>query len=198
MPAGGAETSTKKRKRDKKKLDPYVDAAAQLSVPTCWIADTGCGFDLLCMKWVDETDRKRLSKPDNPMLFSGVGGTKAAELKLRLQSPALGGTVEPLVMENTPDVLTIGRRCVELGWSFWWAPYSLHPTLTTKEGKKIVCNVRGFIPYIDEVEGGEPSPVACGPTTSARLEDTTSTTASSGDERMPASPQSASMGSDSN
>ena len=89
VPAGGAETSTKKKK-DKKKLSPYVDAAAQLSVPTCWIADTGCGFDLLCMKWVDETDRKRLSKPDNPMLFSGVGGTKAAELKLRLNIPAIG------------------------------------------------------------------------------------------------------------
>ena len=90
------------------------------------------------MKWVDETDRKRLSKPDHPMLFSGVGGTKAAELKLRLLSPALGGAVEPLVMDNTPDVLSIGRRCVKLGWSFWWAPYSEHPILTTKEGKNIV------------------------------------------------------------
>ena len=89
-PAAAPETSAKKRKRDKKMLPPYVDAAAQLSVPTCWIADTGCGFDLLCMKWVDETDQKRLFKPDQPMLFSGVGRTNAAELKLRLQSSAQG------------------------------------------------------------------------------------------------------------
>ena len=99
--AASASGTSAKNKKDKKTLSPYVDAAAQLSVPTCWIADTGCGFDLICMRWVDETDWERLIKPDHPMLFSGVGGTKAAELKLRLQSPALGGVVEPLVMNNT-------------------------------------------------------------------------------------------------
>ena len=57
--------------------------------------------------------------------------------------------MEPLVMDDTPDVISIGWRCVELGWSFWWPPSSLHPVLTPPQGNAVVCNVRGHIPYVD-------------------------------------------------
>ena len=57
--------------------------------------------------------------------------------------------MEPLVMDDTPDVISIGWRCVELGWSFWWPPFALHPVLTPPLGNAVVCNVRGHIPYID-------------------------------------------------
>ena len=110
-------------------------AAARMSCPDCWIADTGCGHDLLSYRWVDDTDRKRLRNTADPLLFAGVGGTKAAKLKLLLRCPALGGTVEPLVMDDTPDVISIGWRCVELAWSFWCPPYSLHPVLTPPSGQ---------------------------------------------------------------
>ena len=70
--------------------------------------------------------------------------------------------MEPLVMDDTPDVISIGWRCVELGWSFWWPPVSLHPVLTPPQGKAIVCNVRGHILYID-VSSQESVPAASGP-----------------------------------
>ena len=49
----------------------------------------------------------------------------------------------PMVMDDTPDVIPIGWLCVELGWTFWWPPYSLHLVRTPPQCKAIVCNVRG-------------------------------------------------------
>ena len=32
--------------------------------------------------------------------------------------------VSALILESSPDVLSLGRRCVEMGYAFHWAPYS--------------------------------------------------------------------------
>ena len=101
--------------------------ASSHSLPDCWIADTGCGYDLLCGKWVTVPDKGKLSLISHPPTFSGVGGSMAAKMKLRLKSPALNSTVEPYVLPNTPDVISIGQRCVERGWYFWWPPLVYAP-----------------------------------------------------------------------
>lgn len=85
----------------------------------CWIADPDWGFDLLCGRWVSAPDKGELSVISRPPTFSGVGGSVAAEIKLRLKSPALNSALEPYVLPDTPDVISIGQRCVERGWSFW-------------------------------------------------------------------------------
>ena len=54
--------------------------ASHLSLPDCWIADTGCGYDLLSKRWVDEVDQKRLTQIRDPPTFAGVGGSMAARI----------------------------------------------------------------------------------------------------------------------
>ena len=66
--------------------------------------------------------------------------------------------MEPYVLDETPDVLSIGMRCVEHGWSFWWPPKSVHPILTPPTGEEIVLSVHGNIPCI--LEGEEPCAAA--------------------------------------
>ena len=72
---------------------------------------------------------------DVPPQFSGVGGCMTAKMKLPLKSLALQAVVEPFVMPATPDVLSIGRRCVKHGLSFWWPPWSKRPVLSPPKGK---------------------------------------------------------------
>ena len=43
--------------------------------------------------------------------------------KALLQVAPLGEVIEPLVMESCPPVLTVGKRCMEHGWGFYWPPY---------------------------------------------------------------------------
>ena len=53
---------------------------------------------------------------------------------------------EPYIRDCSPDVLSIGRRCVEDGYRFVWEPYSLAPTMTTKAGKVVHLASRDCCP----------------------------------------------------
>ena len=46
-----------------------------------------------------------------------------------------GEVAEPYVLDQSPDVLSIGRRCVQKGHSFNWPPYSLKPALAGPSGQ---------------------------------------------------------------
>ena len=54
-----------------------------------------------------------------------------------------------LILDSTPDVLSMGRRCMEDGYSFVWPAYSCSPQFQLPTGEVLVCQVRGFIPYVD-------------------------------------------------
>lgn len=81
-----------------------------------WIADAGCGYGLLSKRWVDLVNLGRLTRIDKPPTFAGVGGSMAANMKLLMQSSALKSAIEPYVLPTTSDVISIGNRCVEMGW----------------------------------------------------------------------------------
>ena len=51
------------------------------------------------------------------------------------------------MMEQTPAVLSIGRRCMQQGYSFHW-PASKSPYFVKPGGEKIVCDVHAFVPYV--------------------------------------------------
>ena len=65
-----------------------------------------------------EKDERCLVKLERPPTFSGVGGSLSAPVKISIWSPGLNAGTEPFVMPDTPDVISIGKRCVEEGWSF--------------------------------------------------------------------------------
>ena len=87
-----------------------------------------------------------------------------AKMILPLHSTALDRDVEPLVLEQTPSVLSIGRRCMEEGFSFWW-PAGGNPILYMPDGRQIELEVIDYIPYLREKNTKRavvamPSPVA--------------------------------------
>ena len=98
---------------------------AKLPRPRCLIGDTGCGHDIVAQRWVVDSEAICLIPVDVPPHFSGVGGCMTAKMKLSLVRQALQAVVEPYVLPATPDVLSIGRRCVRMGWSFW-SPHGLN------------------------------------------------------------------------
>ncbi len=59
--------------------------------------------------------------------------------------------MNPYVLENTPDVISIGKRCVQLGYGFHWEPWSLKPYLVlpkAKGGGKLTLVSIGDVPYL--------------------------------------------------
>ena len=66
-----------------------------------------------------------------------------------LNVPRINGTVDALILSNTPDVLSLGRLCVAGGFQFHWPAYSHSPTLTMPTGQVVELYVRGYVPYLD-------------------------------------------------
>ena len=77
-----------------------------------------------------------------------------------MYSEVLQETIRPYVLAETPAVLSIGRRCVEQGYSFIWRANQL-PVLVLPDQTIVKLEVHRNIPVL---RVGHRSPVPCEPT----------------------------------
>ena len=65
-----------------------------------------------------------------------------------LHVPELQEACVPFVLEDTPDVLALGRRCMEDGYTFVWEAYSDKPCFYKRDGTCIQLHVDHYVPYL--------------------------------------------------
>ena len=65
-----------------------------------------------------------------------------------LQADELQEQIKPYLLDSTPDVLSIGRRCVKYGYGFQWDPFSVRPFFVNPAGDKIPMEVLDYVPYL--------------------------------------------------
>ena len=116
-----------------------------------WLIDTGCGHDLVARKELKAL--KRLIRQANiPLNFSTANGEVPANECADLFVKELNEAIEPYVLEDTPAVLSVGMRCMKLGYTFIWPKYE-NPYFITPSGMIVQLEVKDDIPYI--VPGSE-------------------------------------------
>ncbi len=114
-----------------------------------WLMDTGCKHDLTTRDAIPLCQLGVITNATIPVLLSTANDIISSYLVVPQQTGALGCDAEPYVLDQSPDVLSIGRRCVQDGYSFQWLPYSLAPTLRCPTGKVIKVVSRVGCPYLD-------------------------------------------------
>ncbi len=133
-----------------KHRDKTALAANKLRLPTAnvkyWLADTGCGYDLVSQKHVRKVE-DRIKKSANPLVFSTANGATEAEDDILLRLDELDEEIEPFVMASTPAVLSVGRRCLDFGYEFRW-PAGKLPYFITPSGVKVTLIVEDYVPYL--------------------------------------------------
>ena len=70
--------------------------------------------------------------------FDTANGELKADRTVRLQIEGLYDDCDLYVLADTPDVISIGRRCVQLGYGFHWEPSSKKPYFTRPVAKEVV------------------------------------------------------------
>ena len=84
-----------------------------------WLMDTGCGHDL-----IGRAKAKSLGvdivKDDDEIVFQTANGSTSTSDVAKIVVDELDETVEPHVLDETPTVLSIGRRCMTMGYAFHW------------------------------------------------------------------------------
>jgi hypothetical protein len=110
-----------------------------------WLMDTGCAHDLIGKKMAEGYTTSRLPRP---FTFTTANGSVKSYQSVPMQSDSLECSINPFLLPETPAVLSVGRRCMEEGYSFIWrageAPY-----LETPTGACISLRLERNIPYLD-------------------------------------------------
>ena len=108
--------------------------------------DTGCGHDL-----IGRAKAKSLGvdivKDDDEIVFQTANGSTSTSDVAKIVVDELDETVEPHVLDETPTVLSIGRRCMKMGYAFHWMPGKLPFMVTPKQGF-VHLQVKDDIPYL--------------------------------------------------
>ena len=126
---------------------------------TRFIGDTGSGHHIVRRAMVKKADAmKHVRELDYALTLSTAGGSVAPDGVVEVDAPILDeGSVEALVLPNSPHVISIGALCQGRGYAFHWPKWSRHPYLVSPSGKIIYLEVDGYIPYLyldDDIDIG--------------------------------------------
>ncbi len=126
-----------------------------------FIADTGCGYNLVGRDKVRKARGDDLVQTlDHGVPLLTAGGDVLCKRHVDIQCDVFPeGEFNALVLDKTPNVISIGQRCREMGYSFHWPSYSSDPYFLTPEGHHLTLVVHGNIPYLENIRRGT-SPAA--------------------------------------
>ena len=130
---------------------PYVAAAPKGAAPASslsWIIDSGAGYDIVCKENVS-SDNLTWNTLNTGLPLNTANGVVECNHSISLDIPRLGEKVDALILDTTPDVLSLGKLCIAGGFNFSWPAFSHAPTLVKPSGEVIELCVRGYIPFLD-------------------------------------------------
>ena len=127
------------------------------SSPSRWICDAGSGFDLIGKPEVPADYVKRHGRSaDLSFTLHTANGPIQVDQEVALQVGPLYEEVWPYLLDNTPAVLSVGRRCMKGGYKFVWNPYK-DPYLVAPDGRTIMLQVDNYVPYLPDASTALPS-----------------------------------------
>ena len=124
------------------------------------------------------------SERPRPKTLSTDNGEVEVKDCVRFYLDELGESIDALLLDQTPPVLSVGARCMKLGYSFHWpagkSPYLVHP-----DQSRIDLEVIGNVPYLRPSCTSLPQSGACTPASDAgdRSSCSSSASSSSGDSQ---------------
>ena len=111
-----------------------------------FIMDSGSGHDLIALKKVDRMDMETYE--DEMANFDTANGLTSTSKMTDIQFDVFEEPVRAHVLEDTPSVLSMGKRCLEQGYTFVW-PSGKDPFMIDNNGLMINMKVKDHIPYVN-------------------------------------------------
>ena len=82
---------------------------------------------------------------ETPVNLITANGATSADKRASVEVPELGSNLEFYLLKSTPPVVSVGKRCLDEGYGFYWPPYC-KPFFVKPDGKKLHCRLRGRVP----------------------------------------------------
>ena len=111
-----------------------------------FLMDTGCGHDLISQRKVEKNGLGTLVS-EEAISFQTASGVTNTDLISNFQTESFTEPINAYVLDDTPSVLSVGKRCMKQGYGFVWPPGE-NPFMINPDGKRISLFVNGDIPYV--------------------------------------------------
>ena len=113
-----------------------------------FILDSGSGHDLISSTRISRMDLPTYD--DKVVNFHTANGVTCSTKRSSIKFEAFNEPAEAYILEDTPSVISMGKRCVDLGYSFVW-PTGKTPFMLDPNGNIIEMTVKDYIPYLADV-----------------------------------------------
>ena len=111
-----------------------------------FILDSGSGHDLISARKAERMNLKK--RVCDPIMFHTANGSTATQTEAEIDLGTFDEISQAYVLDDTPSVMSLGKRCMEEGYSFVW-PSGKMPFMITKNGDRIDLTIHDNIPYVD-------------------------------------------------
>ena len=111
-----------------------------------FILDSGSGHDLISARKAERMNLKK--RICDPIMFHTANGSTATQTEAEIDLGTFDIISHAYVLDDTPSVMSLGKRCMEEGYSFVW-PSGKMPFMITKSGERIDLTIHDNIPYVD-------------------------------------------------
>ncbi|CAE8641625.1 unnamed protein product [Polarella glacialis] len=138
------------------RLDVNDELGVSHGCIAAWIADTGSANDLVKVAQLSRKEVKTVETHAVKARLATANGVICADKTAMISVPKLNLSVRPLLLDNTPNVLSVGRRVVEDGWNFVWK--SDGPCYFEKDGEIVPLVIRNFVPFLKTDDHDDASP----------------------------------------
>ena len=112
-----------------------------------WLVDTGCPMDLVGLGDLKGPDRALIAKGGHTHALHTANGATRTAGRVDAGVGNLDEVIEAHVLESTPSIISVGKRCMDMGYSFEWTA-GCKPTLTCPSGRAVTLDVINNVPYL--------------------------------------------------
>ncbi len=131
------------------------DIEAALKVVDRWIIDTGCGKDIVCQRYA--ALYQNIWRKTAVHTFGTGNGVATADHEMTLKIPEFDDEIfKPLIMEDSPSVISVGLRTRLHGYGFVWLP-GRAPCIILPSGRIVPLQVSQDVPVLDARVAAEAS-----------------------------------------
>ena len=113
-----------------------------------WMIDSGCAMDLVSRKEL-APEEMELAERVRKIKLNTANGSTASETAINFDIETLSECALVRILDSTPAVLSMGMRCMRMGYSFHWTA-GHDPIFVRPDNKHVKLRVIGDIPYLTE------------------------------------------------
>ena len=113
-----------------------------------WMIDSGCAMDLISKRELRD-EEMALAERVRRIKFNTANGNTSSEMAITFDIETLAECALVRILDSSPAVLSMGMRCMRMGYSFHW-PAGYDPVFIRPDNKHVRLQVIGDIPYLTE------------------------------------------------